>query len=226
MIKRILILILITNVVAFSQEESKMLDSYLKLKNKIPSGIQVQSSDFDSAKCALAITGYIKTHFESFTTKEKMILKAASERPERDTSIVSPKGFFRIHYNKSGNEAPGYDLNKFALAADSAYDYEINVLKYPPPPIDNGRGGDNLYDIYIENLSGGVYGYTEFEDNITDYTYRSYIVIDNDFSNYATKGLNGARATIAHEFHHAIQIGNYIYRSEDNYYFEATSTAM
>lgn len=226
MIKRILILILITNVVAFSQEESKMINSYLKLKNKIPSGRQVQSIDFDSAKCAFAITGYIKTHFDSFTPKEKMILKAASERPERDTSIVTPRGFFRIHFNKSGNETPGYDLNKFALAADSAYDYEINVLKYPAPPVDNGRGGDNLYDIYIENLSGGIYGYTEFEDNITDYTYRSYIIIDNDFSNYATKGLNAARATIAHEFHHAIQIGNYIYRSEDNYYFEATSTAM
>ncbi|MCK9279756.1 MAG: hypothetical protein M0P71_03980 [Melioribacteraceae bacterium] len=226
MIKKILIFILITNAVAFSQEESEMIASYLKLKNKIPSGTQIQSTDFDSAKCGFALAGYIRTHFDSFTPKEKTILKAASERPVRDTSFVTPRGFFRIHFNKSGNETPGYDINKFALAADSAYDYEINVLKFPAPPTDDGRGGDDLYDIYIENLSGGVYGYTEFEDNITENTFKSYTIIENDFSNYATKGLDAARATIAHEFHHAIQIGNYIYRAEDNYYFEATSTAM
>ncbi|MFA7288138.1 MAG: MXAN_6640 family putative metalloprotease [Melioribacteraceae bacterium] len=226
MIKRIMILLLIVNSSVFSQEESKMIDSYLKLKNKIPMGMQIQSLDFDSAKCGLSVTGYIRTHFDSFTPKEKMLIKAASERPERDTSFVTPRGFFRIHFNKSGSETPGYDINRFALSADSAYDYEINALKYPTPPTDNQRGGDNLYDIYIVNLSGGVYGYMEFEDNITDNTYQSYTVIENDFSNYATKGLDAARVTIAHEFHHAIQIGNYTYRSEDNYYFEATSTAM
>jgi hypothetical protein len=52
--------------------------------------------------------------------------------------------------------------------------------------------------------------------------------MDNDFSGsgYSTNGIAAARVTIAHELHHAIQMGNYIYRPADSFYHEATSTAM
>jgi hypothetical protein len=52
--------------------------------------------------------------------------------------------------------------------------------------------------------------------------------MDNSFagSSYYTNGIDAARVTIAHEFHHSIQFGNYIYRSSDTFYHELTSTSM
>ncbi len=38
--------------------------------------------------------------------------------------------------------------------------------------------------------------------------------------------LSGAKVTLAHEFHHGIQMGNYILRFEDTFFYEITSTAM
>ncbi|MDP3582318.1 MAG: hypothetical protein Q8S39_10325, partial [Ignavibacteria bacterium] len=42
----------------------------------------------------------------------------------------------------------------------------------------------------------------------------------------STSGIPAASVTIAHELHHAIQMGNYIYRGQDEFYYEITSTAM
>ena len=33
------------------------------------------------------------------------------------------------------------------------------------------------------------------------------MMIDNNYSEYPTIGLNGAKVTVAHEFHHSIQLG-------------------
>lgn len=55
----------------------------------------------------------------------------------------------------------------------------------------------------------------------------SYIYIDNDFiGSYNSFGIHAARATAAHEFHHMIQVGGYIFSSGDLYYHETSSTAM
>lgn len=146
-------------------------------------------------------------------------------RPATDTSIITPSGYFRIHYDLKGQNKPSYDLNNLALSLDSVYSFEIGYLNYPLPPTDNSSGGDNKYDVYIQELSG-YYGYTELEGNTTDGHYYSYMVIDNDFTGNYTTGIKAAKVTVAHEFHHAIQIGNYTYRSQDEYYHEISSTAM
>ena len=60
------------------------------------------------------------------------------------------------------------------------------------------------------------------------------MVIDNDYAGgYYSTGINGARVTVAHEFHHGIQCGNYspknsssLYRNSDVFYYKLTSTAM
>ncbi|HEX9058609.1 MAG TPA: hypothetical protein VF941_00350, partial [Clostridia bacterium] len=57
----------------------------------------------------------------------------------------------------------------------------------------------------------------------------SFIRIDNDFKeyNYFTHGFDAARVTLAHEFHHAIQMGCYRYGNSDEVFFhELTSTSM
>jgi len=148
--------------------------------------------------------------------------------------MVSPSGFFRIHYDTTGNQIPIYDpsltteenVYQVALAADSTYRFEVNSWGFPEPPPDNGLGGDDLYDIYITSADGN-YGFTYPETELVDDKYSSFMEIHYSFSNFYTKGLDAARVTVAHEFHHAIQIGNYINRySLDGFFYELTSTSM
>lgn len=181
-------------------------------------------------KCGFGLRATIKEHFKEFTTEQQKNIANIMSRPELQTSIVSPSGLFRIHYDTTGFAKPQYNILDLAVAFDSAYNFEVNILGYPPPPTDNNVGGDNKYDIYILGLSGGLYGATTPETNIPNTsTYESYIEIDNSFNEnegYNSYGINAARVTAAHEFHHAIQLGNYIFRSEDTYYYELTSTAF
>lgn len=183
-------------------------------------------------KCGFGAAAVLQLNFHNLSESNQKLLKPVLNRPNLDTSIVSPGNFFRIHFRKSGTSVPQYDVNEFAKACDSSFNFEVNYLGYPPPPSDNGLGGDDKYDIYILDLSG-LYGYTQPESEVSPGAkkFTSYIVVDNDFLGYYTTGINAARVTIAHEFHHAIQMGNYIVREEnseiiDGFFYELTSTAM
>ena len=154
------------------------------------------------------------------------------QRPILETSIVSPNGFFRVHYDLSGINALSYNLELLLQALDSAYSFEINYLGFPTPPTDGSEGGDGKYDIYVQNLSG-LYGYTQFENKVAESSWTSFMVIDNDYVGYYSTGIDGAKVTVAHEFHHAIQGGSYApvgsnspFRGSDVYYYEITSTSM
>jgi len=182
-------------------------------------------SDTDR-KCGFGLAAAVVKNFDRFNAYQQSILKTLFQRPQTDTSIITPSGFCRIHYNKTGSSSPGYSLIELAKAIDSVYRFEVNFLGYPPPPPDNGMGGDNRFDFYIIDLGSGYYGFTQPETHIGNEKYTSYTVIDNDYVGYPTTGLNGAKATVAHEFHHAIQIGNYILRESDLFYYEISSTAM
>lgn len=190
-----------------------------------PSAISNNNNGID--KCGFGLFSEVRTHLSSFKVDQQRVLAKILSRPTLDSSIVSPSGFFRIHYSLSGNNAPSYSVYDFALALDSAYNFEVNYLGFPPPPSDNGAGGDNKYDVYIENL-GNLYGYTELESEVSSgsNTWITYMVVDNDFKGFYTTGINAARVTAAHEFHHSIQNGNYLYRESDIYFYELTSTSM
>jgi hypothetical protein len=199
-------------------------------------GTQPRIKD-EQHKCGLEIVNAIVFNLDMFDNDQKVLLKPLLQRPVTATSFVTPGGFFRVHYDLTGPNAPGYDLNLLAEALDSTYKFEIDFLGYNIPPGDSATnpntpseeyGGDNRYDVYIGNLGSGFYGYTQFEYEIEEGSDRfsSYMMIDNDFSDYFTSGINGARVTVAHEFHHSIQGGNYIFRTEDTYFYEITSTAM
>jgi hypothetical protein len=186
------------------------------------------TSTGDHNKCLTSLINDIKLYISRYSPEKQMVIQSILQRPSTDTSMVTPSGKFRIHYDKKGINTPVYDLNLLAKAADSSYNYEVNILGYPPPPPDSGDGGDNRYDIYIQYLGAGSYAYTESDRQITVNTSTSFIVMDNSFagSSYYTNGIDAARVTIAHEFHHGIQFGNYIYRRSDTYYHELTSTSM
>ncbi len=183
-------------------------------------------------KCGTFTAYEVRKNLSYFTNEQQSLLKPLLSRPETDTSFVSPKGYFRVHYNKNASDAPKFDMNEVAKALDSAYNFEVNILKYPAPPKDNGEGGDDLYDVYVTNL-GNSYGYTQFNTDSDEIspgsnTYRSYMQIDNDYDQdvFPSAGLDGAKVTVAHELHHAIQIGNYLFREDDRYFLELTSTSM
>ncbi len=190
----------------------------------------------EERKCGLEIVNRVKFNLNSFSVEQQSVLKPLLQRPVMQTSIVSPSGFFRIHYDTSGFSVPSYissasietNIQEVVKTLDSTYSFEVDYLGYPSPPPDGNEGGDNLYDVYIINQPSSLYGFTLFEDEIEPGSkrYTSYLVMDNNYTGYFSEGVNGLRVTAAHEFHHAIQGGNYIFRASDTYFYEITSTAF
>ena len=218
-------------------------------------GLKNISSHPDTAviKCGFELINQAKINFRYFNEQQRDVLARILQRPADDTSFVSSGGFFRIHFLKSNfpdyvpndiritltpEQLSAYKklyLDSLAIALDSAYNFEVNFLGYPSPPGDSivntppsQFGGDNKYDIYITNLGSNLYGYTEFETEVSPGSdrYTSYMVIDDDYPTFYTTRIQAARVTVAHEFHHAIQAGDYIYRDSDSFFYELTSTSM
>ncbi len=240
--KILFLLIIIFCTSLYPQEWSRSrLDSLFNLyvgthNYNLPDRPQIQQDDTLHTKCGFGITAEVFIHFNEFAESQQRILKMLLQRPVTDTSIVSPSGFFRIHFDVSGPYVPQYNVNEFAKALDSSYSFEVGHLGYPPPPPDTlggvapaDAGGDSRYDVYIVPLSD--YGETDFETpisqdpNIPRFT--TFIKVHYSFgSGFYTHGIDAARVTAAHEFHHSIQVGNFIYRDADLYFYELTSTSM
>ncbi|MBI5645802.1 MAG: hypothetical protein HY962_02630 [Ignavibacteriae bacterium] len=155
-----------------------------------------------------------------------------------DMSLLSPSGRFRIHYDTSGThmaamidatETPIRGTSRAyaeAVAAFFDHTYVVEVLQrgYQAPPFEAGQ---NTYNIFLRNV-GSDYGNTQWVDRIPSTTvqpiFTSFIEIDNDFAGgYFSKGLEGAKVTAAHEFHHMIQMGSYGLLLDDRYIHELTS---
>jgi len=226
--KKILLFLLLASFSSHSaQNLNSIFDEYVKLKQpEISEGQEILGHPVSDNKCGFQTAAMIREHFDEFSPEQKVLLKTLAGRPTRQNSVVSPKGYFRVHYDTSGNNAIAYSLEELLIALDSSYTFEVTFLGYDAPPVDNNEGGDNLYDVYVSRLNSGTYGYTEFEEDLPGNRHTSYMMIDNDFANLFTSGIDGARVTVAHEFHHAIQIGNYLFRGDDTYYYEISSTAM
>ncbi|MBK6914884.1 MAG: hypothetical protein IPH11_14975 [Ignavibacteriales bacterium] len=226
-----LTIFLIAQQIASAQQlTSSQLDSIfntmIKLHNPVASESPLSDSlSYPENKCGFGLVNSIKENLNLFTAEQQRTLKVLLDRPLKSDSLITPGGFFIIHYNASGADAPTYDVNELAAALDSSYNFEINYLGYPPPPDDNNAGGDNHYDVYISDIS--AYGFTTFEFTGNANTGPSFITIDDDFgSGFFTHGIEAAKVTAAHEFHHSIQAGNYIFRIEDLFFYELTSTSM
>ncbi len=232
--KYFLILIFSTTLL-YAQNLDSLYNTIMLLhsSNHSIKGANQITLNHNHVKCGFSTVADVKVNFDSFTPAQQNNIQQILARPEKQKSIVSPLGLFRIHYDTTGVSTPDYydgihntiqlSVDSIAIAFDSAYSFEINYLGYDAPPSDDGDGGDDLYDIYITNL--GFYGVTDWELNSNNEN-KSFIRIDNKM-NFYTKGIYAARATAAHEFHHAIQVGSYSDNTSGNtYYFEITSTAM
>ena len=201
----------------------------------------VAASDSQHIKCGLPIISYAARNRQSLPAREARALESLDVRPVMQTSVVA--GGFRFHFDTTGIDAPAL-LNALhqripgsarafvdSAAAIMAYaaSVEIDSLGFLPPLQDQPLGGGTEYDIYIMEL-GSLYGYTSPDVATPEGgTSTSFITIDNDFIFVfpdSNKGIPALKVTLAHEFHHAIQIGRYGYRPNDVWYHEVTSVWM
>ena len=186
------------------------------------------SEDMLPLKCGTPTVAAFAMGFDQF---DKELISRHSltlfDRPtETDETYDSPGGFFKVHFTRTGSHAvyqpdsttgsiPDYVLS-VAQICDSVYTIIISTLGYPLPPSDGGyaQGVDSLYDIYITNLGGTVFGLTYPDslqfDSIGSLRGTSFIEIDNDyqessFLTYNSRPLDAVRITMAHEYFHAVQ---------------------
>lgn len=139
-----------------------------------------------------------------------------------------------LHPNDPDAAYYGY-ANYVALTADQVWNKQVNQLGWPPPPSDGVLGGGiDKYDIYLRALSEG-YGYTQFEDPVPGTNgYTSYVVVSTGISKYQGDPWrpmteDEIKATVAHEFHHAIQDGlTWLAKdmNKNSWFYENTATWM
>lgn len=153
--------------------------------------------------------------------------RPAFERLEQ--SLVSPNGLFKIHYTRTGPDAASEEfIANVAESFDYAYHYEVNILGYMPPPIDDPDNPE--YDVYIYNF--GDYGASTPESPVLSTSrddYTGWIEMDNDFTHTMTKGLGAIQVTAAHELFHLIQFGYRVFMNTETssiFLFEATAAWM
>lgn len=202
-------------------------------------------------KCGTALIALAYNRWGGLTAQTQATIQQALQRPIRNTSRLSPSGRFRIHYDTSGVHAPALlsptnpsertpnsvsaYIDSVASVFDHCWEVEVNKLGYRPPPQDGGQGGGPEYDVYVSELSSNEFGSTNWTEgdlisSSPNEKYTTYIIIDNDYLGYRTRGMDGLKVTAAHEFHHAIQMGAYgkwpTVPNSDFYFYELTSTWM
>jgi hypothetical protein len=159
------------------------------------------------------------------------ITAAAFVRSSPQQSYMSPDGAFMVHYDTSGSEAPDLTSSRLdgvpdwvaevAVALDSVRSL-LMVLGFDPALPDD----DGIFDVYLQDNGGGLYGETIFTIPEPGGGYSAYIEMDNDFAldeSYLTHGLDAARVTCAHEYFHAVQLAQ-DFKWADRYLYELSST--
>ena len=121
-------------------------------------------------------------------------------RPPSVGSIDSTHMPLTIHY------AAGVSLDyahQILVAAEAAWQAEVNEMHFRPPLADGGLGGSDNLDIYIiTTLAAGVGGYTGFSNfsDATMQTASAYIAVSDVLLPAYLRG------AVAHEFFHTVQM--------------------
>jgi hypothetical protein len=147
---------------------------------------------------------------------------------------------FRLHYTHRGEDSVTDEyVHQVAKTLEETWRIQIVEMGWPIPPSDGQGGGDARMDVYLMDLldedgegamgiarPGHQYGDNPNTAAVEHNATSTLLRIDNDFEELGYEGepVNLMRATIAHEFHHAVQDG---YDSDDlSWYAESTSVWM
>lgn len=204
--------------------------SRLELKQLLSQYQQARAGlSIEPLKCGFPAIAALQAARQS-GAQEQALWKTASARPSLPESYVTADGKFRFHYTTSGPNAvnprstnaagvPDF-VYEAGLAAQQAHQLLVDELGMQPPPSDNGEDGAE-YDFYLLEL-GNLYGDTNPE--FSGGSGPSFIRLDNDYGpGFFSRGLDGLRVTVAHEYFHAVQL-SYLFRGEDIFFFEMSST--
>ena len=187
-------------------------------------------------------------HWKQLSAQSKATITKAFQVTDMQKSRLSPSGRFRIHYDTTGIDAPALldqsqsarlpntveaYIDSVGAIFDYCWTFQIDSLGYAPPASDGGWGGGPEYDVFVQDLDNSTFGYTVYDDTTrvnplgNPPRYWAYTVVDNDFVEYRTRGMDALRATAAHEFQHAVHLGGYgLWDSRDVYFFELTAGWM
>ncbi len=162
-------------------------------------------------------------------------------RPVTQMDWITPDGHFHIHYDITGNNAV-YNANEDLNPADGipdyvnrtadylalAYDSLITSIGFDPPPFDGIQGGDSLYDIYLTDNPG----LTTPEAPTNQYpgrpAYSSFIQLGHDLRypvRYGDDPLPFLKASVVHEYFHAIEFAYRAYSANEYTYWWFESCA-
>jgi hypothetical protein len=154
-------------------------------------------------------------------------------RPSLDSYIDT--AHFRVHYATSGSKMiygwPSTTYrDQITDACETSWTLYHTTKSWPPPPSDGtAGGGTGLIDCYVDDLGTGAYGVTYTESSVPGghpFDYTSYFVIDNDYVGFPYPNPTAPmQVTVAHEYHHVIQIG-LDRQSSTTWFMENTSTFM
>ncbi|SYZ74636.1 conserved exported hypothetical protein [Candidatus Zixiibacteriota bacterium] len=222
-------ILLLTLTSAFSNPLSEAYQQDLMSRLEFIYGNGPRPAAYDSARmfphCGTSLAFEAITNAVNMSEVYRSRIVELFSRPSLPYAYNSPAGYFMVHYALTDSDAvyqPDVDTTvdgvtipvyvfKVAQIADSVWEFEVNHLGYPAPPSDGfyPAGDGPRYDIYIRNLSSGIYGQTPPDSIINDQRRASFVEIDNlyNFAPYVNRPLDAARVTIAHEFFHAIQYG-------------------
>ena len=132
-----------------------------------------------------------------------------------------------VHYVPVGTDAPPspeWPAHNLAVL-DSVWTTIVDQMGYRAPLADRAKGGSPLFDVYLKDLGGDLYGLCAPEKRVKKRSASGFCVLDNDFSAAqfpnATPDENLV-VTAGHEFFHAVQFA-YDY-AEDPWMAESTAT--
>ncbi len=196
----------------------------IKYPQKLPpnyKSLSLNKSELELRGATLAFI-QIRSNWDLLEQNTKNYFSIALARSSTSFTYITPGGFFKLHYDTTGfNSVPPLDLDndsipdfieQCAAYCDTTLSKHIE-LGYMYPPSDGVSGGDSLYDIYFENISFYGYAVPEGLGSNPWNDFYSYLVLNNDFigfpPNSDPEGLvaGAAKATVAHEYHHAVQFG-------------------
>jgi len=159
------------------------------------------------------------------------------ERPELPLAFFSDN--FKIHYTVEGDYAvyhpdedvnpadgtPDY-INRMAEYLEQSWGKYIIELNYDRPPPDNGMGGDDLYDVYVEEITGQTVPESPSEYYAGRSAYSSYMYIGHDLRNlnHPDDPIPLLKVTCAHELFHAVQMSYRAFTSDaTDWWYELTA---
>lgn len=144
------------------------------------------------------------------------------ERPDRHRTYFTPANTFAVHYDTTTRIVNQVLRDHRPPMASSQPDgtpdwvVDVGIALDSVRSILLGLGfdaalpdADGIFDVYLQDNGGGLYGETIFESSVTGGGIIAYIEMENDFAPdepYLTHGLNAALVTCAHEYFHAVQL--------------------